>query len=776
MKKLLLILTLLTFANVGYAKDYSNAGAFLEKGAGARPQSLGGAFTALSNDAHATMYNSAGLAQIKNIQFDSMYTKLYGDVDQTYFGGVIPIGDNAGLGITYFSAGVAGIKETTLDQIGSQFRATETGKNFDYGAKAIMIGYGVNVLPSLALGVTTKYINESMYNKQATGFGMDIGFLYNPFEDLKVGVNLQNVVKPALRWDTESNNTDTIPFKATIGVSQKINDFTLLYDATLRNNRKMGYGLGVEYNYQNLLSFRGGLNNSALTFGAGIKYDVFNFNYAYMGSPDGVLENNNSFSFGLSFDSVSIDKSTGLGATLPQKDEMVKLDVVSSTVIKPAGLDVKFSDMEDHWGKKAVEDMASLGVVNGRPDGNYDPNGIIKKSEATKIVLLALKLKQKAGNAEFSIKLNKDEKNNHIPIRVDIYNKDGVLVKNINTILDVNTSEKKLVWDGTDKSNKVVEDGVYKVKVVVENPYEEMNTAKELHVTTEYINIKANDKTNTRFNDVSSSHWASGIIQEAVTLGVVNGESAMLFKPTKPFTKLELVVAIAKALKKEGYQAEENVEISYKDAVLIPHKYDEFIKIYISALGAGGDEKGALNPNKRINRVEAATILARYLSTNKVFDTEANADLNNREVVNIESSIITQNISLEVYKTKANKVIIKGSAQGIKGLIIDGKKTSINSLRYKLFAKVDYAKDKEIVITAIDNNDKEVEIIVSFSQGNIIVQGMANKGLVVAVNNKSLYIKPTGQFFSKVKNSGNPNTILKVIVKDSSKNSSLAGL
>ena len=50
--------------------------AFEETGAGARAPGLGDAFTALADDAYATHYNPAGLAQLERPQFAAAYSKL----------------------------------------------------------------------------------------------------------------------------------------------------------------------------------------------------------------------------------------------------------------------------------------------------------------------------------------------------------------------------------------------------------------------------------------------------------------------------------------------------------------------------------------------------------------------------------------------------------------------------------------------------------------------------------------------------------------------------
>ena len=51
--------------------------AFVDVGYGARPMGMGGAFTALANDAHAVLWNPAGLIRLKHTNATFMWTKQF---------------------------------------------------------------------------------------------------------------------------------------------------------------------------------------------------------------------------------------------------------------------------------------------------------------------------------------------------------------------------------------------------------------------------------------------------------------------------------------------------------------------------------------------------------------------------------------------------------------------------------------------------------------------------------------------------------------------------
>lgn len=767
MKHLFTVFSIILLTGVAYSAENqsANAGAFLERGVGARAHALGGAFTGLSNDTNAILYNSAGLANIRNIKIDSMYTKAFGEVEQSFFGGVMPLGTSGTLGAAYFSTGVEGIKLTTWDG----FRPTDTGTTFGYGATALMLAYGNHISNDIALGANLKLINEKLYNANSSGIGLDFGLLYTPIRDLNVGVNIQNVNVPAIKWST--GYIEKMPLKSTLGVSAKFFDFTFLSDLTLRANRNMGYGLGLEYNYQDLLFIRGGINNGALTCGAGLNYDIFSLNYAFNGSPDEVLENNNTFSFGLNFNTVVAQAAPDY-TPLKSKLDTVKLDILNSTVIKPTGTNVEFNDMAGSWGKITVEDMASIGLVNGRPNGNFDPNGVIKKVEATKIVLYAYKVKQQAGHAEVAVRINTDVKE-PTPVRVDIYNEFGVLVRSIPASLATADKEKKLAWDGTDNQGCVVADGVYRVRVVVEKPFEEIDSEKELHVTSRFIDVEAPEKVDTTFSDVKSKYWASGIIDEAVQMGIISGESDTKFAPSKNFSKLDLVVSIAKALRSEGYKSDPSVELTYVDVDKIPQSELELVKLYVSVLGAGGDQRGALNPDKNLSRVEAAAILERYLATKKVFNSKLfhKVAADNATNTSVTAVVSEDDIRLSVYNVGANKVVFKGLAKGLKSMTVGEKILKLNAGNANVNTGLTLKQGDELPVQIVYKNGDVIDMIITYLKGKAILKGVSAKA-VMKVNNKVVQIKPDGKFFTKFNTNNKNNLLMQVRIKNSA--SSLA--
>lgn len=64
-------------------------------------------------------------------------------------------------------------------------------------------------------------------------------------------------------------------------------------------------------------------------------------------------------------------------------------DVVKNDNVAPAG---KFADVQGHKNQKAIEELAAKQIINGMPDGSFQPNATMTRAEFATIVVKALGL------------------------------------------------------------------------------------------------------------------------------------------------------------------------------------------------------------------------------------------------------------------------------------------------------------------------------------------------------------------------------------------------
>lgn len=151
------ILTLLFFNPSLTFGGASEAGAiFLMIFPGARATGMGGAFTAIADDALATYYNDAGLANQTSFNITGMHSNwlpgLSSDLTYDFLGVVYPLPQRGVIGVNmiYLNTG----KTTAVTEEGIPIATYNT---YDL---AVKLSYGVEVLEGVSLGVGGKFIRQ----------------------------------------------------------------------------------------------------------------------------------------------------------------------------------------------------------------------------------------------------------------------------------------------------------------------------------------------------------------------------------------------------------------------------------------------------------------------------------------------------------------------------------------------------------------------------------------------------------------------------------------
>lgn len=210
-------------------KASQNPGAvFLMIWPAARPTSLAGAFTAISDDGSSVYYNPGGLAFLEGTNATLMHCNwlpgLWPGMYYEYLGLTHSLEERgtAGLNIIYLTTG-----ETDVINEDGQFLGRYT--TFDM---APTIGYGFPVLPNLGVGISAKLIYSFLVPEwvwkampelgiEAGGTGItwafDAGVLYKPFRFLNVGVAVTNL-GPNIAY-TSSGESDPLPRMLRLGLA-----------------------------------------------------------------------------------------------------------------------------------------------------------------------------------------------------------------------------------------------------------------------------------------------------------------------------------------------------------------------------------------------------------------------------------------------------------------------------------------------------------------------------------------------------------------------------
>lgn len=255
---------------------------FLKIPVGPRAAALGGAYTALADDATSTYWNVAGMTGVANHEITFTTNLWLLDLRHDYVAGVFSIGEynRIGLSISYMTMG--DMKETTPAQ------PQGTGLEFSAYDVAFGLAYARQITDRFAVGGQTKYVRESISKSAASGFAFDLGLLFrSEWNNLNIGAAISNfgpdmtLSGQDLRFTTDpydnvgSNPDDvpvnletegwSLPIQFQVGASimpyqSEFLNFTAMLDVRDTRDFNQELRLGGEFEIMNTLFLRGGAN------------------------------------------------------------------------------------------------------------------------------------------------------------------------------------------------------------------------------------------------------------------------------------------------------------------------------------------------------------------------------------------------------------------------------------------------------------------------------------------------------------------------------------
>jgi hypothetical protein len=327
-----LALAWLLAPSAAHATKY--AGEFLKVPVGARAVGMGGAFTAVADDATAPWWNPAGMIYLPYREVIPQHSEKFGrQVNHDYLGAVLPLGGASGkqsaLGIGILRLAVDDIlltprpgelqfgqfddfgldgQENTYD-FGENDQTWQPGErvrdiNFFIASSsdlAVLLSYARHDGPHWVFGGSVKFVRQSipdtLWGEKVTSFGagLDAGLLYMPMDAATIGIMVRDLTTTWLSW---SNGTREL-VQPTIETGVAFNfypaekhaltwatDIGWGFEGRRRDSQlKLGqvtteFRTGLEYWYNHTFALRSGANVKDLTFGAGVRYKHVGVDYA----------------------------------------------------------------------------------------------------------------------------------------------------------------------------------------------------------------------------------------------------------------------------------------------------------------------------------------------------------------------------------------------------------------------------------------------------------------------------------------------------------------
>ena len=248
---------------------------FLNIPVGARETSLGGAFTAVADNANAVYYNPAGLGLLQNTEISFTHNKYADGMSQQWLAVAYPYKTGAfGLGVNYLSVSAFDAYDNTDNRTGS-VSAYDVAMYFSWGGR-LPLDY--KFLRSVSYGASAKYISQTLDTESGTGYGLDLGILAaSAVEHLRFGFGVENAVSSRIRF-IEEGARPPLKFKAgaMYEVRSSMADIAARFslDYIFWNDRPGNIAAGMEYGFYDTFAMRLGYNSfgdisNGLNFGLG---------------------------------------------------------------------------------------------------------------------------------------------------------------------------------------------------------------------------------------------------------------------------------------------------------------------------------------------------------------------------------------------------------------------------------------------------------------------------------------------------------------------------
>ena len=190
----------------------------LRLGAGARSIGMGGAFTAIADDATATVWNPAGLGSAADLSLNFSTQQLDLDRSHNFIALTKALGSAGSIGLAVTNAGVSGIQ---------QYDANERyGGTFNYSANAYSLSYGIG-FGNFGIGLTGRMLADNFGAEgveSQSGFGgVDIGLMGHA---LHIDVGEEKV--PTFHYGLAAKylgaalGDDTVPMVISVGAAYNL--------------------------------------------------------------------------------------------------------------------------------------------------------------------------------------------------------------------------------------------------------------------------------------------------------------------------------------------------------------------------------------------------------------------------------------------------------------------------------------------------------------------------------------------------------------------------
>jgi len=237
---------------------------------------MGGAFSAIADDATATFWNPAGLPWIGHQEATALHADLYGSGIQNNFASFV-------LPLTRSQAAAADWSQLGIDDTELRF-----------GESRVDLAYGRKFGDRISAGATFRYLQrhtdlDGETVRQGSGPGVDFGLLLRPIESLRLSAVAQDAFDTKVHYSSGEGTVVAYPRTTKMGVA-----FAPKPWGTVAADLDDRFHFGIELHPIDAVAIRSGVQTdfggttegAVYSFGAGLRWSLFRFDYALVDHPD----------------------------------------------------------------------------------------------------------------------------------------------------------------------------------------------------------------------------------------------------------------------------------------------------------------------------------------------------------------------------------------------------------------------------------------------------------------------------------------------------------
>ena len=261
MKIIGIFVVLVAILTLPVIAEYSNVGAIMQFGVGARAVGLGGAFLPLADDATAAFYNPAGLGWINHISVTSYFSRQF---DTLTYGAV-------GITLPYIGAVMMRLDSGLIPAAGG---------GFNYVSQCGVVGGGIAIGP-VGIGARVKVVTiQSPYT--AVGWAVDPALLIVT-DVMRVGIVVKNAYSQPIILPDATSEDWPLRVDAGVALRMRIGD-EVTWDASFTADDlltpTMAIAGGAEI-WVGGLGIRAGWNTSGLSLGLSVQFSSMRIGFVY---------------------------------------------------------------------------------------------------------------------------------------------------------------------------------------------------------------------------------------------------------------------------------------------------------------------------------------------------------------------------------------------------------------------------------------------------------------------------------------------------------------